>query len=110
MGGTLQDFDARFGAAEARLRGVRDRFAAVGFDLYAEGFDRVAYYRDVVGAETALAEVFAQARMSVRVGGIVWSALYDAERLHLDMADEYRRLLAASDTAAVVTASALVGR
>ncbi|GAA3891019.1 hypothetical protein GCM10022243_64900 [Saccharothrix violaceirubra] len=94
MDRTLQNFDARFRAAEDRLRGARDRFAAAGFELYAEGFDRMAYYRDVVGAETALAEVFAEARMSVRVGGVVWSALYDAERLHRNYADECRRLLA----------------
>jgi hypothetical protein len=110
MGGTLEGFDARFAAADARLREVRVRFAAVGFDLYAEGFDRVAYYRDVIEAETALARVFESARQSLRVVDIVWSALYDAERLHLNVAEESRRQLAASVSDTADTASALGDR
>lgn len=106
MGGPLQGFDAEFAAADARLREVRVRVAAVGFDLYAEGFDRVAYFRDVIEAETALARVFAAARQSLRVVDIVWSALYDAERVHLGIAEERRRQLAASvsDTADIASA------
>jgi hypothetical protein len=110
MGGTLQGFDARFEAAEGRLRELRVGFAAVGFDLYAEGFDRVTYLRDVVEAETALAQVFESARKSLRVADIVWFALYDAERVHWGLAEETRRRLAASDTAMGDTASARVGR
>ncbi|WP_158853165.1 hypothetical protein [Saccharothrix deserti] len=100
MAKTLKSFDGRLAAAEDRLRKVRRRLAAVDYDLNADGFDQEAYYRDLIDAETEVAAVFAEARTVVRAGSVAWSALYDAEKVHADYADELRRRLTRHESVA----------
>ncbi|GAB2999780.1 hypothetical protein [Saccharothrix stipae] len=100
MAARLARFDKRLAAAEERVRAVSARFAAAGYDLSAEGFDLVAYFGDVAEAEAEIAAVFAAARATVCVGGVAWSALYDAEQVHAERAAEAREWLARHESRA----------
>ncbi|WP_309116746.1 hypothetical protein [Saccharothrix sp.] len=87
MARTLRSFSARFRVVEQRLadvvrRGVSD--------------DRAAYFADVVAAHVAMADLYREARDAAvgDIGGIVWSALYDAEQVHRAEARELERFAA----------------